>query len=271
MVEKPSAGMSKMNEHSVLMECYTISGAKKIGMQAMYDSALVQDGYVGRMAEEPLLEEEIRILRGRMPGGQALFDILNEATEKGAEWNLDEWKARKEMLGKKGNWGRARRKEARSKSDGGDAGGVAARTVAQAELTAPPTVEEEEVGQIASVNDQHLQVQAHNAIDVTKQGRPPKTRGRRQRGEEISEVIMINSSGLPQLLDTVDVAAKRGGKVVAILHQEQQRGILQVADMQSRLRNMRWRTAVAPATTGEWGGNSASVAIVTPLHVGCGR
>ena len=264
-------GGAKVNGHEELTESYTIREAKMLGMQAIDDSPLVQEGYVGRESNEPLLEEEIRILKGRMPRTVALFDMLNEATEKEAGKMLGEWKARKELLGNSWGGGRRLRGSVRKGPVERVGCGSVGRKVFQGTLSTPPAIEEDEGGG-GSGGAQHTEVQAYRAKDDTRQGdRPSRGRGRRQRGEATCEVIMINSSGLPQLLDTVDVAARRGGKVAAILNQEHHKSDQQVADMQSKLRSMHWRAAIAPATVGEGGGNSAGVAILAPLHVGCGR
>ena len=102
-------------------------------------------------------------------------------------------------------------------------------------------------------------------------GRVRRPRGRRQRGDGECEVVLVNSSGLPQLIDTAVVAARRGGKVAVILNQEHHKDCSQVIDMQAKLKSMHWRAAIAPATVGSGGGNSAGVAILSPQHVGCGR
>ena len=102
-------------------------------------------------------------------------------------------------------------------------------------------------------------------------GRRPRPRGRRQRGEGESEIVLTNSSGLPQLMDVVHRAAVRKGKVAAIINQGHHKGKLQVIDIQAKSRGEHWRSAVAPAVEGAGVGNSAWVAVLALAHVGCGR
>ena len=259
-------------EYAALMECYTISGAKKLGMSVVEDSPLLQDGYIGRESDEPLLEEEIRIMKGRMPRALALFDILNECTDKEAGNRLGAMKD-------KGGFGRSFRKEEKSQHEGkgvrsrkGLGEGFKGREVFQGPMSAPPTIEEENVGVDASTEKQQACVQAYNAKDATTTiGESARSRGRRQRGEATCEVVMINSSGAPQLYDTVYEASRRKGRVAVIMNQEHLKNKYQTADMQAKLKSMRWRAAMAPATLGSGGGNSAGVAILSPLHVSCGR
>ena len=100
-------------------------------------------------------------------------------------------------------------------------------------------------------------------------GKKKKRRGKRQRGNNFSEVITVNSSGLPQLQELLEVKGKAKGAVVVLAQEHHRRGA-QVADLQASARRSGWKGTVVPATAGEGGGAAAGVAVFTAAHVPSG-
>ena len=284
-----------------IKRAYTLKAAKTAGTGDWNDSRLIKEGYVGRVEDEPVTEEldSIRVELMRCPA--QLYEMLANESRREAAERIEMLKARLgeqtaaamcKRSGRADAGGRKRQTLGTSGNSAGEIGvkglqhdrevghgDVAGRLqdrhgrVIQRQPPPPPCIEEEELGGSQDkVGLCEKKEGAYTARDLGGgQGRRQRPRGRRQRGQGRCEVIMVNSSGMPQLLGVVQKANERKGKVGAILCQEHHAGEGQVGDVQAALREAHWRAAIAPATVGEGGGRSAGVAVLAPSHIGCGR
>ena len=132
--------------YSALDVCYSINQAREIGVQKIDDSPFVQNGYVGIEAQEPLLEEEVRIMKGRMPRALVLFDLLDELTKKEAGNRLDEWKGKRQRFVERRGHGGTQEGGASRCIGVSERGGLDKRRVFQGPLPSPPKIAEEEEG-----------------------------------------------------------------------------------------------------------------------------
>ena len=140
-----------------------------------------------------------------------------------------------------------------------------------------PTIEElvEEVDKRQSDNEGgKAQAESERAADQPSQGDKRKKRGGRRRGaSSMMELWCVNSSGKPQLEQTITAATeirKKGTQVVALLNQEHQQGKDKLPDLQYWAKGQGWALTAASAIRTERGGDSAGVAIVTPRDVPAG-
>ena len=111
----------------------------------------------------------------------------------------------------------------------------------------PPRIEEEYGGELqieAAQREEEARRAEAGLQEKEAKRRPRKRRGKRQRGSTMFEVMSLNTSGMPQLLDalTKRKSDKRGN--VAVLSQEHHRRADNVADLRAAVRRQGWRGAV---------------------------
>ncbi len=80
----------------------------------------------------------------------------------------------------------------------------------------------------------------------------------------------MNSSGRPQLEDTLRIASNKSSSVVAVLSQEHHQTADKKSDLQSACRRLGWAAIATPAVPGKGEGPSAGTAVIVPRHVPMG-
>ncbi len=99
--------------------------------------------------------------------------------------------------------------------------------------------------------------------------RRKRPRGRRARGQgSCCDVILLNSSGKPQLLEALGDLPRK--TTAAVLVQEHHATRDSLADLQSQVKELGWKLGPAEAVRTAKGGASAGTAVVVPSHVGWG-
>ncbi len=97
-----------------------------------------------------------------------------------------------------------------------------------------------------------------------------RARGRRQRGSREVDVVLLNSSGAPQLRQALTTARMNNRKVVTILSQEHHQTESGAGDLQSFAHQCGWSAAIVPAVAGRGHGPSAGVAVLSASHIPTG-
>ncbi len=139
------------------------------------------------------------------------------------------------------------------------------------DLVAVPVVQEQVENDPGSVEHRDC-ADVGDQLPQAPQPQAPRrrARGRRQRGSREVEVVLLNSSGAPQLRQALTTARASGRKVVTILAQEHHQTDQRAADLQTYAQQCGWAAAIVPAVAGRGHGPSAGVAVLSASHVPSG-
>ncbi len=133
-----------------------------------------------------------------------------------------------------------------------------------------------------------LQARRRSALPPKKVCGAPPAGGARKKGKDVTEILLANTSGVPQLEDLLEqvtdggrrqdvgredaqsgeAASRKASSVLAILNQEHQQRLHKWVALQHRAVARGWKVDGAQATTAAGEGPSAGTAVVTPTHIG---